>query len=203
MSEVLYEQYKDALRRGHVAALRGRLDAAAAAYREAARIAPDRALPYVGLGGVLARLGRTDEALAAYAAALDRAPTDEGAMHGRADVLAAVGPPRGGRRHARPAGRQSSSATAGSPTPATWRAGRSSWPSRAAGAGRSRTSSPACGRQRRATPRRPRRSSARWASSIGAGPRRPCRPPADGGDDRRTRRAAAAEPARRRPIRPC
>ena len=61
MSEVLYEQYKDALRRGHVAALRGRLDAAAAAYREAARIAPDRALPHVGLGGVLARLGRTDE----------------------------------------------------------------------------------------------------------------------------------------------
>ena len=91
MSEVLYEQYKDALRRGHVAALRGRLDAAAAAYREAARIAPDRALPHVGLGGVLARLGRTDDALTAYAAALDRAPNDEGAMQGRADVLAAVG----------------------------------------------------------------------------------------------------------------
>ena len=91
MSEVLYEQYKDALRRGHVAALRGRLDAAAAAYHEAARIAPDRALPYVGLGGVLARLGRSDEALAAYVAALERAPTDEGAMRGRADVLAALG----------------------------------------------------------------------------------------------------------------
>jgi tetratricopeptide (TPR) repeat protein len=91
MSEVLYEQYKDALRRGHVAALRGRLDAAAAAYREAARIAPDRALPYVGLGGVLARLGRPDDALAAYGAALDRAPSDEGAMHGRADVLAVLG----------------------------------------------------------------------------------------------------------------
>ena len=91
MSEVLYEQYKDALRRGHVAALRGRLDAAAAAYRESARIAPDRALPYVGLGGVLARLGKADDALAAYAAALDRAPSDEGAMHGRADVLAALG----------------------------------------------------------------------------------------------------------------
>ena len=74
-----------------MAALRGRLDAAAAAYREAARIAPDRALPYVGLGGVLARLGRTDESLVAYAAALERAPTDEGAMQGRADVLAAVG----------------------------------------------------------------------------------------------------------------
>ncbi len=91
MSEVLYEQYKDALRRGHMAALRGRLDVAAAAYREASRIAPDRALPYVGLGGVLSRLGKADDALTAYGAALDRAPTDEGAMHGRADVLAALG----------------------------------------------------------------------------------------------------------------
>ncbi len=91
MSEVLYEQYKDALRRGHVAALRGRLDVAAAAYREAARIAPDRALPHVGLGGVLARQGRTDEALAAYAAALARAPGDEDALQGRADVLATIG----------------------------------------------------------------------------------------------------------------
>lgn len=91
MSEVLYEQYKEALRRGHMAALRGRLDAAAAAYREAARIAPDRALPYIGLGGVFTRLGRSDDALAAYAAALERAPSDEGAMRGRADVLAALG----------------------------------------------------------------------------------------------------------------
>lgn len=91
MSEALYEQYKEALRRGHVAALRGRLDAAAAAYREAAHIAPDRSLPYVGLGGVLARLGRTADALSAYSAALDRARTDEGAMRGRADVLAAIG----------------------------------------------------------------------------------------------------------------
>jgi len=91
MSEALYEQYKEALRRGHVAALRGRLDAAVAAYREAARIAPDRALPQVGLGGVLTRLGRSDEALAAYAAALERAPSDEGALRGRADVLVAVG----------------------------------------------------------------------------------------------------------------
>ena len=37
MSDALYERYKDALRRGHVAALRGRLDEALAAYREAAR----------------------------------------------------------------------------------------------------------------------------------------------------------------------
>jgi tetratricopeptide (TPR) repeat protein len=74
-----------------MAALRGRLDVAAAAYRNAARIAPDRALPHVGLGGVLTRLGRSDEALAAYSAALDRAPADEGAMRGRADVLATMG----------------------------------------------------------------------------------------------------------------
>lgn len=91
MSEALYEQYKEALRQGHMAALRGRLDAAAAAYRNAARIAPDRSLPYVGLGGVLTRLGRSDDALAAYTAALERAPTDEGAMRGRADVLATIG----------------------------------------------------------------------------------------------------------------
>jgi tetratricopeptide (TPR) repeat protein len=91
MSGSLYEGYKDALRRGHVAALRDRLDLALAAYREAARIAPDRALPYVGLGGALARLGRVDEALAAYRSALDRAPEDEGALRGRADLLASEG----------------------------------------------------------------------------------------------------------------
>jgi tetratricopeptide (TPR) repeat protein len=91
MSETLYEGYKDALRRGHVAALRGRLVAAVAAYREASRMAPDRALPYVGLAGVLARLGRSDEALAAYTAALGRAPNDEGALRGRADIEAETG----------------------------------------------------------------------------------------------------------------
>jgi tetratricopeptide (TPR) repeat protein len=93
MSGSLYEGYKEALRRGHVAALRDRHDIALQAYREAARIAPDRALPYVGLGGVLARLGRVDEALAAYRAALGRAPDDEGALRGRADLLEAEGRP--------------------------------------------------------------------------------------------------------------
>ncbi len=91
MSGSLYEGYKEALRRGHVAALRGRLDTALAAYREASRIAPDRALPYVGLGGVLRKLGRVDEALAAYRAALDRAPDDEGGLRGRADLFVAEG----------------------------------------------------------------------------------------------------------------
>ncbi len=51
VSEALYERYKDALRRGHAASLRGRFDEAIAAYREAASIAPDRALPQASLGG--------------------------------------------------------------------------------------------------------------------------------------------------------
>jgi tetratricopeptide (TPR) repeat protein len=91
MSQALYEQYKEALRRGHVAALRGRLDEAEAAYRAAAGIAPDRALPYSSLGGVLGRLGRADDALAAYAAALERAADDEGALRGRAELQAGQG----------------------------------------------------------------------------------------------------------------
>lgn len=93
MSGTLYEGYKEALRRGHVAALRDRLDVALSAYREAARIAPDRAMPYVGMGGVLARLERVDEALAAYRSALDRAPDDEGALRGRGELLATHGRP--------------------------------------------------------------------------------------------------------------
>jgi len=86
-----FERYKAALRRGHVAAQRGRLDAAAAAYREATGIAPDRSLPLVGLGGVLARLGRSEDALTAYASALDRAPADESALRGRAAVFSTLG----------------------------------------------------------------------------------------------------------------
>ncbi len=91
MSQILYEQYKDALRRGHVAALRGRLDIAVAAYEAAAAIAPDRALPHASLGAVLARLGRFDAAEAAYAAALQRAPGDETALRGRAEMRAGHG----------------------------------------------------------------------------------------------------------------
>jgi tetratricopeptide (TPR) repeat protein len=91
MSDALYERYKDALRRGHVAALRGRQDAALAAYGEAAKLAPDRPLPLVGIGTVLAGLGKHGQALAAYDAALERAPADEAALRGRADVLVAAG----------------------------------------------------------------------------------------------------------------
>ncbi len=91
MSEVLYDRYKEALRRGHVNALRGRLEQAAVAYDEAATIAPERALPHTSLGSVFMKLGRTEDAVAAFSTALDRAPRDETALQGRADALAELG----------------------------------------------------------------------------------------------------------------
>ena len=87
----LYERYKEALRRGHVAVLRSRFDAAIDAYGEAASIAPDRALPHAAIGGVLVRMERLPDALAAYERALTLAPRDEAALRGRADVLASLG----------------------------------------------------------------------------------------------------------------
>jgi len=80
MTDDLYERYKEALRVGHVAVLRGSLEEALVAYRAAATIAPSRALPHTSLGGVLLRLGHLEEALVAYAAAVARAPHDEGAL---------------------------------------------------------------------------------------------------------------------------
>lgn len=91
MAEAIYEQYKDALRRGHVAALRGDLEGALEAYGEAASVAPDRPLPHASRGAVFARQGRLDDALAAFDAALERAPRDEAATAGRAEVLATLG----------------------------------------------------------------------------------------------------------------
>lgn len=84
MSQVLFEQYKEALRRGHAAAAHGRLEAAVAAYEAAAAVAPDRALPYNSLADVLHRLGRHDASERAYADALQRAAGDETALRGRA-----------------------------------------------------------------------------------------------------------------------
>jgi tetratricopeptide (TPR) repeat protein len=91
VSDALYERYKDALRRGHAASLRGQFDEAIAAYAEAASIAPDRAMPQASLAGVLARTGRLSEALAAYDLALARAPEDEASLRGRAEMLAITG----------------------------------------------------------------------------------------------------------------
>lgn len=90
-SDSLYERYKDALRRGHVAALRNRLDLAIDAYGEAASIARDRALPHAAIGGILVRMDRPAEALASYERALELAPRDETALRGRADTLVRLG----------------------------------------------------------------------------------------------------------------
>jgi tetratricopeptide (TPR) repeat protein len=91
MSDDLYERYKEALRTGHVAVLRGALDEAVRAYRDAAAIAPSRALPHTSLGGVYIRVGHLEDALAEFAAAVARSPHDEGALLGRAEALSAAG----------------------------------------------------------------------------------------------------------------
>ena len=94
MSQILFERYKETLRRGHLAAQQGRLADAIAAYEAAAVLAPDRALPHVSVGTVLLRLGRLDDAELAFGAALRRTPTDELALRGRATVRIALRRPQ-------------------------------------------------------------------------------------------------------------
>ena len=89
-SEALYEQYKDALKRGHVASLRGRVEESLLAYAEAARIAPERSAPHSSAGNALLRRKRPAEALRHYEVALAIAPRDEVALLGRAHALAAL-----------------------------------------------------------------------------------------------------------------
>ena len=91
MSVDLFERYREALRRGHAASARGDLDAALIAYREAAGLAPDRAAPLLGVGGILLRQGDAAEAHSAFAAAAVVAPRDEIALRGRAEALATLG----------------------------------------------------------------------------------------------------------------
>src|SRR5450759_2069411 len=93
MTDDLYERYKEALRVGHVAVLRGALEEAGEAYRAAASIAPSRALPHTSLGGVLLRLGHLEGALVEFGSAVARAPHDEGALLGQAEALTIAGQP--------------------------------------------------------------------------------------------------------------
>ncbi len=91
MPDLILEQYKEHLRAGHVAALKGQLEVALDHYRRAAELADGRAMPQTSMGQVLLRLGRTDEALAAFSKALGRAPHDEAAITGRIEALIAAG----------------------------------------------------------------------------------------------------------------
>ena len=87
MTDDLYERYKEALRTGHVAVLRGSREEALAAYTLAAEIAPSRALPHTSLGSVHMRLGHLQAALAEFAIAVERSPHDEGALLGQAEAF--------------------------------------------------------------------------------------------------------------------
>jgi tetratricopeptide (TPR) repeat protein len=83
VSGPLFQRYKAALRRGHLAALADSLDDALDAYREAARLAPDRALPFASQGTVLHRLDRWPQAAEAFEQALRVAPDDEATLRAR------------------------------------------------------------------------------------------------------------------------
>ena len=91
MPDPILERYKEELRAGHVAAMKGRLEAALGHYRHAAELAEGRAMPQTSMGQVLLRMGRIDEALAAFSKALGRAPHDEAAITGRIEALIAAG----------------------------------------------------------------------------------------------------------------
>jgi tetratricopeptide (TPR) repeat protein len=90
MARPLFEQYKDALRRGHVALLGDELEAALVAYREAASLVPDRPLPHASMGSVLQRLGRPEDAVEAYNWAISLAPDDAAAVAARASIVAGL-----------------------------------------------------------------------------------------------------------------
>lgn len=87
----VYARYREALRLGHHEAAEGRFSEALRHYQTAAELAADRALPHVGMGGMLLRLGRAKEALAAYERALQAEPTNLDALTGRAATLLATG----------------------------------------------------------------------------------------------------------------
>ena len=91
MSSSLFEQYKAALRRGHMAALAGDLEEALAAYDAATGLVPERALPHASRGTTLHRLDRWPEALEAFDRALQLAPDDEAALRARATARAERG----------------------------------------------------------------------------------------------------------------
>jgi tetratricopeptide (TPR) repeat protein len=86
VSGSLFDQYKAALRRGHVAALAGDLEQALEAYAVAADLVPERALPIASQGTVLHRLDRWPDASAAFELALRMAPDDEATLRARAQA---------------------------------------------------------------------------------------------------------------------
>lgn len=91
MSGTLFEQYKAALRQGHLAALAGDLQAALDAYETASRLVPERPLPIASQATVLHRLDRWPEAAEAFDLALRLAPDNDAALRARAVARAERG----------------------------------------------------------------------------------------------------------------
>jgi Tfp pilus assembly protein PilF len=91
MTDSISTRYKEALRRGHVAVVRGRPREAVKHYEEAGELAEQRPLPFVSMGSVYLQMRQPREALGAFDEALKRAPTDLDAMRGRAQALEANG----------------------------------------------------------------------------------------------------------------
>ena len=76
MSDPVSTRYKDALRRGHVAVVRGRPREAISHYEQAGELVTDRPLPFVSMGNVYLQMREPKEALKAFDEALERAPSD-------------------------------------------------------------------------------------------------------------------------------
>lgn len=106
MTDAVSERYKEALRLGHVAVVKGRPREAVKHYEEAGRLAGDRPLPFVSMGSVYLQMRQPRDAIAAYDEALRRAPADLEAMRGMAKALEADGRTREASELARRAGEQ-------------------------------------------------------------------------------------------------
>jgi tetratricopeptide (TPR) repeat protein len=86
-----FEQYRDALKQGHMAALRGKHREALQAYQAAAAIAGERAQPHASMGNVLLAMGKTKDAIGAYRRAVELAPEDADSLARLAEALRADG----------------------------------------------------------------------------------------------------------------
>lgn len=91
MTDPVSSRYKEALRRGHVAVVKGRPREAIQHYGEAGQLADQRPLPFVSMGSVYLQMRQPREAARAFDEALKRAPSDIDAMRGKAEALEADG----------------------------------------------------------------------------------------------------------------
>lgn len=91
MTEPVSTRYKDALRRGHLAVVKGRPREAIGHYEQAGALVAGRPLPFVSMGNVYLQMRQPEEALSAFDRALACAPSDLDAMRGKSAALDAAG----------------------------------------------------------------------------------------------------------------